>query len=843
MFGLDVNNFQRLVQRAWRELEPAVIARGAPLALGIALGMGFVPAARAQEVSVPCTFPFLLTVSPSTFQATPAQQAPSIPPELQNQQTTVSISARSQKKVKDTYLLQGNVVLTYRAFRLSADEATFDEASGEVTARGHVVFTDPRARLEADAAHYNVQTEKGWFANGRGTFHTVARPRPRVVVSPNPFHVEARRVDRVDEDTYTIEHGRVSSCNEEQKGWSLSARKMRLEVGDKIVAHDALFRLLDVPVFYAPVLVDPVAPRERQSGFLLPHIGNSTQKGYILGDGFFWAINPSADLLVGLEDYSKRGLAQRARFRARFSDTSDLNVEYYGINDKASGPIGQQRAPGESLRAVGQASDLGYGFRGVLDFDYISSLAFRQVWSETFTQAVSSEVHQTAFLTKDFGADSLSFYASRYENFLCASAGAQSLGISNHVICPPTTGSGGAAGNSVTIRQLPGVAFSRMDTELGDSPFYFGVDASVSGVGRNQPGFGTPELSDRLAFHPEISLRSRQLLGFYFTPSFGLDAVHYGTSLRPDHTPINRFLGDFSADLRPPSLEKVFQRRLWGYRIKHVIEPDIRYHLVRAGDKENIEDVIRFDQIDVLSETNEFEYSLTNTLMARKDSAEGSDGSTPTPQARDIVSLRLSQKYYFDPTFGGALVPGQKIVWDPTISLTGFAFAEGRHLSPIVSVLKVAPFSNYDTELRADINPSGGGMLNAGITSRVHRGLLGLAFTDFFVNHTAALLTLPPPGTPLSQLPSFNLLRTVASYGDVNRKGFSGALGLDYNFAQGIAQQLVSQVSYNFGCFGLDMEYRRFALGTLRQENSYRVGLSLSNVGTFGNLKPRERLY
>ena len=84
---------------------------------------------------------------------------------------------------------------------------------------------------------------------------------------------------------------------------------------------------------------------------------------------------------------------------------------------------------------------------------------------------------------------------------------------------------------------------------------------------------------------------------------------------------------------------------------------------------------------------------MTNTLFSRKD---GTDGSGGTPQAREVVSLRLSQKYYFDPTFGGALQPGKQIVFDPTLSLTGFAFAQGRRLSPLVSVLKVAPFSNFD---------------------------------------------------------------------------------------------------------------------------------------------------
>ena len=35
----------------------------------------------------------------------------------------------------------------------------------------------------------------------------------------------------------------------------------------------------------------------------------------------------------------------------------------------------------------------------------------------------------------------------------------------------------------------------------------------------------------------------------------------------------------------------------------------------------------------------------------------------------------------------------------------------------------------------------------------------------------------------------------------------------------------------------------RFALGDVRRENQFRVSVSLANIGTFGNLKPREKLY
>jgi LPS-assembly protein len=359
-------------------------------------------------------------------------------------------------------------------------------------------------------------------------------------------------------------------------------------------------------------------------------------------------------------------------------------------------------------------------------------------------------------------------------------------------------------------------------------------------MGRTEPGLEVPWLSERLDFHPEVTLRPKPFLGFHVTPTAGLRATRYGTSLRADREPLHRVLGEFSVDLRPPSFDKIFSKPLWGYRFKHVIEPDVRYRLVRARDPESLQDVMRFDYVDIFAETNEIEYSLTNSLFFRKDTAAG---QAERPQARELISWRLSQKYYFDPTFGGALDPGTRAVFDPTISLTGFAFAQGRRLSPIVSVLKFAPFSHYDTELRADISPSGGGVLNAGITSHLRHGPVGLSFTDFFINRTAALSTPLAPTGSLSGLPSFHLLRAVASYGEVNRKGFSGAFGLDFNFAQRIAHQIVNQVSYNFGCFALDFEYRRFALGDLRRENQFRVALSLANVGTFGNLKPRERLY
>lgn len=746
-----------------------------------------------------------------------AAQEVTFPSELRNPFTTVTIRADSQQKLNDIYKLLGHVEISYREMRLTADQATYDSVTGDVEASGRVAFSDRKAFLEADHASYNVGSGAGTFSEVHGYIHPRPRSRAAIPMDSNALFVRAREVARLDEDHYTMKDGRVTSCEDEGKGWSLSLHRAQLTVNDKVVSYGDTFRFFGVPLLYAPALVHSVARTPRQTGFLIPSVGNSSQKGRIIGDGFYWAINPSADLLLGLEDYSLRGLARSGRFRARPSDTSDLYVDYFGVNDHGSG---SSRAPGDSLRAIGQARDLGGGFRGLIDVDYVNTLAFRLTFSGSFTEAVSSEARQSGFATKNFDAYSLNFYVERYQDFLSTEQ---------------------IPGNSIIIRHTPSVSFGGIDHQIGRSPFYFDFDASADGVGREEPGFSTPTLSERLDFHPQITLRAGGFWGFHFTPAIGAEATRYGTSLLGPEDPLTRLLGDVSLDLRPPSFERIFGRTIHHYRLKHVIEPDIRYRLVRAADPAEITDIVRFDETDVLAETNEIEYSLKSTLYGRPESTNyGAD----KPQARELMSLSLTQKYYFDPTFGGVLRPGQN-AFEPTLDLTGFAFAQGRRLSPLVTVFKVAPFSNYDTELRADFNPSGGGVLNAGITSAVHRGQFSLEATDFFISHTEELgFALPVvPQVSTSALPSFNLLNIRVAYGRTDRKGLSGAVGVNYNFVQGVANAVVGQVTYNFGCFGVDVGYNRFNLGPLRDENQFRVAISLSNVGSFGNLRSRDRLY
>jgi LPS-assembly protein len=66
-------------------------------------------------------------------------------------------------------------------------------------------------------------------------------------------------------------------------------------------------------------------------------------------------------------------------------------------------------------------------------------------------------------------------------------------------------------------------------------------------------------------------------------------------------------------------------------------------------------------------------------------------------------------------------------------------------------------------------------------------------------------------------------------------------LGLDAQLNQ--VQYGSAQLAYNWDCCGVNVEYRRFALAQVRNENQFRFTFSLANVGAFGNLRRTERLF
>jgi len=756
----------------------------------------------------------ILSASALLFLAPTLQaQQPATPPPSAD---LVEIFATSQQKTGDTYLLQGNVEIRYRGMRLTADEATYDEKTRWAEARGHVVFEREDDRLEATEGRYHLGTGEGTFQKVEGTVGVPPKPANQFLVTTNPFYFEADRVERHSDGSYTLEHAWVTNCLPGRPKWRLQSARAKVRPGKNVRLYRATFSIRGVPVLYSPYTAVSIADKPRQSGFLWPTFGNDSLRGTNFTGAYFWAINPHADLQVGGQFYNQGGWTQSATLRALPTMNSQVEVNYFGARaDKLRRTQESKRGigidqSGHTGRVFGEAL-LPHGFRAVADINFLSSQAFRLGFADTFLEAVNSEVRANAFVTNNPDTFYFNGYVHRYQNFFQADP-ERSVTL--------FTGPGFDAGTRP--RALPW--FRR-------TPIYYSVDAHAGGMHRDDPDIQTPALVQRYEIYPRLSVPLR--LGRYFgvTPTFGVRAMRYGSREVPNPlapgglTVVNRALrratGEVSVDVRFPSLERIFERK--NARYKHVIEPDVTYRYVNGV--HDFDEIIRFDERDIVTDTHEVEYGITQRLYV-KNRAEGS-------QARELIRWRIAQKYFIDRNFDGALQPGARNVFQSTIALTPFAFSDqARGFSPIITSVQITPGGRFDTDFRLDYDPNKHKALNTRLG-------VGLTLTEL-VHLSVTHYTLRNPD---QFQPRFNQLWVLATYGNLFRHGFNVAGGVAWDIRQDYLPSSVVQTSYNWDCCGVAFAFRRLGLGTLRSQNEYRFVFTIANVGSFGNLRPNERLF
>jgi len=271
-------------------------------------------------------------------------------------------------------------------------------------------------------------------------------------------------------------------------------------------------------------------------------------------------------------------------------------------------------------------------------------------------------------------------------------------------------------------------------------------------------------------------------------------------------------------------------------RYKHTVEPAVTYRYVTGVNR--FAQFVRFDSDTTLTNTSEVEYGFTQRLF-RKDG----DG-----QPQELISWRIVQKHYFDPTFGGAIVNGQRNVFQALDSISPFAFAFGpRNWSPIVSDFKITPGGPYDLEQILQYDPQIQRLVTIGTLLKVKPYREFFATTAFFRMDDNPMLSdlppQPPPVLPIFQQPLSNQVRGLVGYGSESRRGFNLITGLGYDFENKTLQNQIVQMSYNGSCCGLAVEYRRINLGQVRAENQFRIAFIIANIGAFGNLRHQEKIF
>ncbi len=756
---------------------------------------------RFEAIFLP---PLLLVVLCVLAPALSGQTAGNAP--IARERGALEIFSTTQLREGPMRLARGDVELRYNSIVLTADEMDFNEETGEVEARGNVRYRAGGGREDIRAARmsYNTRTEAGTFYDVRGRVSSASQGGARILTTDNPFLIEAPVAHKTKEH-YRVHNGRVTNCETESPWWTLRSPHTTIVPGKQAAVRRGVLRMRGVPILYLPYFKKSLERMPRKSGFLTPNIGNSSRFGRMLGQAYYWAINRSYDMTVGGNWYTDRGLASNLSFRGRPTKNSSFDAVFFDVRDR-----GRKLDDGSRLKQGGNSFDLrgrtrfGRGFRGVADLRYLSSLEFRQAFTQTFEEAVFSQVRSIGFVTNNFSTFSFNASLLRNENF-------QSVD----------------RGDTIVLRRLPSFEFNSRDRRLtkGKVPLWLSFDSSFDLVSRTQRSFQSRRFVQRGEFFPRVSTKLFWK-GFHVTPTLGARAAAYGQSRRQDRLAgenLYRRTGELAVDIAAPSLSRIYRAPKWmGDRMKHVIEPRLRYRYTAGID--DFERVIRFDSRDLIHNTNEAEVSITNRLYV-KDDASG--------QVREAAVLEVWQRRYFDADFGGALVPGRRNVLRSSLDFSPFSFlAEPRRYSPVAVSFKVNPHWRYALSWRNDYDPLRGRIVNTTTDVSVQ--------ISPKIGVTAGHRAVRAP-TALS--PASNQLLATVRYGDFNRRGWNVALTNVYDYRRHLFLYSISQITYNTDCCGFSLEYRRLAIGRTRNDNQFRIGISIANVGSFGTLRPAERLF
>jgi LPS-assembly protein len=761
--------------------------------------------------------------------------------------TPVEWKAKRQEWAGDILTLTGDVAVHYEDYVLHADNVVYNRKTTELEADGHLQLSGGPNDVLINATHgdmrLNMHTARFYDVSGSQGVRTMGHTA--VYSTPTPLMFSGRVLLETGEGKFEVIDGSITNCQLPHPDWRIIAHAIALD-NERASTTNAFFEFLGVPIFYIPYLQHPANETGRVSGFMIPFVGNSSIKGYVLGEQVYWAINRNMDTSVGVEYYSKRGWAPNGDFRykglgldhltARWSALIDRGIEEPTTNPQ-TGQVSNQlvNEGGVDVGLMGR-KDLSASTRVAGAIEYLSSYVYRLVFNDNYSQATSSEVASDVVLTHNHNGVAPTAWLDRFQSF-----------------------AGTANGDEVKILRLPLLRYDVLDRPLGDSPLYWGLGSSLGYLNRSEPSFHSRNVV-RADVYPHLSMPFTAG-GWNFVPEVALRDTVYTISQTPtltgpfpvpqiDHSALNRADLEASVDIRPPTLERDFELPMWHRELRHVIEPELTYRYV-GGIGAQARNVLLFDTTDIATDVNEAGFSLTQRFYLRpteerpcKTDDDDDDAGDGTGQAcpnapREWATWQIAQEFFIDPNFGGAVIPGRRNVFDATLDLMAPTFLTSpRNIAPVVSRMRFEAIENLRVEWDLDYDSIAGRIAANNLFAGYSFGR-----TTLGIGH--ALLNAPDEQTSstssVASVIKSQQLQPFLEFGKQSGKGFDLAVNGGYDFVQHEVQYAGVQAVYNWNCCGLTAGYRRYELGTVgstsRDETQWLYSFTLANFGAVGDIR------
>jgi LPS-assembly protein len=684
------------------------------------------------------------------------------------------------------------VLIEYQDVRITADSARYDFPTKTATLVGHVVIDQGPTRMSGDRGTFQIEAKTGKLENATAD------------LAPT-YHVIAKSIEKIGDATYRVTDGIFTACDVPKPDWSFRLSEAVITLDDYARMKNVTFRARSVPLLYTPYLIWPTK-EDRASGLLVPGVGYSSSRGAYLGLTQYWVSGRSTDLTSSVDLYSKGTIGVGEEFRWTPTPESAGVFQAYAVHDTDATvcvPLSEAPVTGGTactlpdgtagvytvktkdrwkVRLDHVSDDLPWGFRGVVAIRDYSDQEYLQDFERSFALSSARQILSRAFLTKNFGDDSVNLRFERSETFF---------------------------GTTVTQERLPSLEFSRRTSRIGESPLFFALESSASWLYINRgPNLPRGDYA-RADVHPTLSLPWKRIPWLSVTARVGGRFTEYTDSTDSAQTrfvgeTLTRKYGEAGVSIVGPSFSRIFDAEIGPYgKFKHVIEPRIDYSWV--SQVSTPERIPEYDEVDLALGMNQIRYAIVNRLLAR--SSDPKKGA-----AAEIASLEIAQTRYF--TLPQNLLENSSTFSQPIVSKTG----------PVEATLRVAPGPSFHLDGRLSYD-SGASQVTGTSLSAAYTWKTSFLNATWFASRP--VLTAPlPAGSPSPDSDQFRLAAGV----DIS-KAFRIDTQLNYDARQKLLLEDRSLLTFRASCFSVFLEVRQLRLPPTPRRD-IRFVINLKDIGT-----------
>jgi len=585
---------------------------------------------------------------------------------------------------------EGNVSVRWNENELHADQITLEKVKARLQARGDLRLRARDYRLTADSMDLGIDDETGIFRN------------VQISLGDRPGGFGGRLIEKHLGQNYTIRHGYYTTCHLREDGnpdWDISAEKIDVQAEQHGTMQNGLLRVRGVPILYLPYFVFPVGG-QRRSGLLQPNIGNSSVRGAIYYQPFFWDVSKHIDLTttVGIETAARGGVVNHLRYRPSRKMSGDVRIEYY--NEKIRGdavsevvsPLFKGRTVPVDRTAITAVHRQQLSADTDLYVDLLASsddLFFREIDALSKTRDDVDLRRKLRYARSDLGVIRRSGFSS---------FGAEAVGYQDFISPRTSSGAFVKSANSFTV-QKP------VDLWVNRDSLWRGLAVSASGtLSHFQRDTGTTgqRLDLRSKFERALTpdgpveshlWASARATAYHMDARDVVDVATGATAARLNEFPLRGIL-DAGLDVRT-ELQRTYARGGGAHaRLTHTVAP---FATLRRTSGSSRSELPLYDGTDSIQGRTTGTYGVESRLLRH-----GKDGKA----ARELARLSLSQTYNFsrpvrsnyfsDIDFAAVFDPNRRVSIN---SLVSFDAAAAEVTAAIASL---AMFSNAEAVARGE---------------------------------------------------------------------------------------------------------------------------------------------